>query len=117
MASVTQVLPELSGNEMTFVSGLLKDMNDNQANNFAISYRNQRKDPTMILITTLLFILGFGGINKFLTGQIGLGILYFLTWGLCGIGSIIDLINYQKNAFSYNSSIAQQIAVMAKASA
>ena len=35
-------------------------------------------------------------------GQIGMGLLYLFTGGLCLIGTIIDLINYQDLAFEYN---------------
>jgi TM2 domain-containing membrane protein YozV len=47
-----------------------------------------------------------------LTDQIGLGIIYLLTLGLCFIGTIVDLINYQKIAFEYNTKIAREIATM-----
>ncbi|MDG1689627.1 MAG: TM2 domain-containing protein, partial [Flavobacteriales bacterium] len=40
----------------------------------------------------LLLLVGVLGIHKFYLGQIGPGILYLLTGGLCGIGLIIDLI-------------------------
>jgi len=46
--------------------------------------------------------------------QIGMGILYFLTGGLCVIGTIIDLVNHRKLAFEYNSVVAQQVALMVK---
>ena len=40
----------------------------------------------------LLLLVGVLGIHKFYLGQIGPGILYLLTGGLCGIGLIIDLV-------------------------
>ena len=40
----------------------------------------------------LLILVGALGIHKFYLGQIGPGILYLFTGGLCGIGLIIDLI-------------------------
>lgn len=40
----------------------------------------------------LCLFLGFIGAHKFYEGKIGMGILYFLTLGLFGIGVIIDLI-------------------------
>lgn len=46
-----------------------------------------------------------------------MGILYFLTGGLCLIGTIIDLVNHKKMALDYNQLQAQQIATMVKASA
>ena len=45
-------------------------------------------------ITTFLicFFLGGLGVHRFMKGDIGMGILYLLTGGLCGIGWLIDLI-------------------------
>jgi hypothetical protein len=40
--------------------------------------------------------------------------LYFLTAGLCLIGTIVDLVNHRKLAFEYNSTVAQQVAMMVK---
>ena len=47
-------------------------------------------EKTVALI--LLILVGALGIHKFYLGQIGPGILYLFTGGLCGIGLIIDLI-------------------------
>ncbi|MCI9449806.1 MAG: TM2 domain-containing protein [Clostridiales bacterium] len=40
----------------------------------------------------LCFFLGILGAHKFYEGKILLGVLYFFTGGLCGIGVIIDFI-------------------------
>lgn len=40
----------------------------------------------------LCFFLGYFGIHKFYEGKVGMGILYLLTFGLCGIGWIVDTI-------------------------
>ena len=116
MANLMQIMPQLEGQEMTFVQGLIKDMSDNVAQQFATSYLSQRKDPTTLLILTLLGFIGIAGINRFLTGQIGLGILYLLTGGVCLIGTIVDLIKYKDIAFQANQKIAQQVAVMVRGS-
>ena len=47
-------------------------------------------EKTVALV--LLLLVGVLGIHKFYLGQIGAGILYLLTGGLCGIGLIIDLV-------------------------
>ena len=58
MPDILQVFPEMEGQEQLFLSGLISDMTDNQAQTFAIAYRAQRKDPTTFLICTLIgFIL------------------------------------------------------------
>ena len=116
MANVMQLLPELDGEEMMYVQNLLKDYSDQQASQFAMMYRSRRRDPQTILLVTVVGFLGFAGIQRFMTDQIGMGILYFFTAGLCFIGTIIDLINYKKIAFDYNQMQAQQLATMAKSS-
>ena len=48
------------------------------------------KDPTMMLIISIF--LGYLGIDRFMLGDIPMGILKLLTCGLCGILAIIDWI-------------------------
>ena len=110
MARIIDVLPEVSGEEMLFVQQIIKDFDDERARTFATLYRNRRRDPMLILVLTLLGFFLFAGLHRMLTDQIGMGILYFFTGGLCLIGTIVDLVNYQKLAFEYNSKIAREIA-------
>ncbi len=109
MAHILQFMPELQGQEMAFVQNLTKDYTDEQLQNFANIYRARRKDPNIILLTTLLGFVVVAGIQRFLVGQIGMGILYLFTAGLCFIGTIVDLINYQDIAFSYNQRVANEV--------
>lgn len=112
MAKVINVLPELSGEEMVYVQKLIADFDDEKAKSFATVYRARRKDPTMILVLTLLGFLGFAGIQRIITDQVGMGIVYLLTLGLCFIGTIVDLINYQKMSFEYNRRAADEVVMM-----
>jgi TM2 domain-containing membrane protein YozV len=114
MARIIDILPEVTGEEMVYIQNLIKDMNDETARSFASVYRARRKDPQLILILTLLGFVGFAGIQRFVLNQIGMGILYFFTGGLCLIGTIVDLVNYQKMAFEANRKSADEVAVMIK---
>jgi TM2 domain-containing membrane protein YozV len=114
MANVLQLLPELIGEEQAFISNIIKDMDDDSAQQFSNVYRVRRKDPQTILLLTLVGFLGIAGIQRFIVDQIGLGILYLLTGGICLIGTIVDLVNYKSIAFEYNIKQAQQIAAMVK---
>lgn len=114
MPNIFQLLPSLEGEEMAYVQSLINDMTDAQAQQFAMAYSARRKDPTTILILALVGFVGFAGLHRFMLNQIGMGILYFLTGGLCLIGTIIDLVNHRKLAFEYNSTVAQQVALMTK---
>jgi TM2 domain-containing membrane protein YozV len=114
MANVLELMPEIMGEEQMYISSIFKNLDDKQAMQFANIYRSRRKDPQIILLVTLVGFVGIAGIQRFLTDQIGLGILYLLTGGICMIGTIIDLVNYRKIAFDYNQDQANQIAIMVK---
>jgi len=116
MTNILQFMPMLEGDELVYVQGLVKDMNDNQVQQFANIYNVRRKDPQTILLVTLIGFLGVAGVQRFLTNQIGMGLLYLFTGGLCVIGTIVDLVNYRKIAFEYNYYVAQQVAGIIKAS-
>jgi TM2 domain-containing membrane protein YozV len=109
MAEIYKYLPELQGSELMMVSEITKDYSEEQMVNFANVYRSRRRDPQLILLTGILGFLGIAGVQRFLVNQIGMGILYFLTAGLCLIGTIIDLINYQTLAYEYNQKIANEV--------
>jgi TM2 domain-containing membrane protein YozV len=114
MANVYELMPEIMGEEQMYISSIIKNLDDQKAQSFANIYRSRRKDPQVILLVTLVGFLGIAGIQRFLTDQIGLGILYLLTGGICMIGTIIDLVNYKKIAFEYNQKQAAQIMMMLK---
>ena len=95
MANVLQLLPELIGEEQAFINNIIKDMDDDAAQQFSNVYRVRRKDPQTILLLTLVGFLGIAGVQRFIVDQIGMGILYLLTGGICMIGTIVDLINYK----------------------
>jgi TM2 domain-containing membrane protein YozV len=115
MAKVIEILPELQGEEMIYLQNILKDMDDVKARNFANVYRARRREPMLILVTALIGFVGFAGIHRFLMNQMGMGILYLFTAGLCFIGTIVDLVNYQKLAFEYNQKVANEVLVMINA--
>ncbi|VAX27756.1 TM2 domain family [hydrothermal vent metagenome] len=109
MANILEILPELMGEEQAYIAGVVKEMDENKARQFANAYRTRRRDPQTILLVALVGFLGIAGIQRFLVDQIGMGILYLLTGGLCLIGTIIDMVNYKKIAFEYNMKQAQEI--------
>jgi TM2 domain-containing membrane protein YozV len=109
MNRILSQMPELELEEALFIDNLLKDKSDDQLRNFAMIYRGRRRDPVIILVTTLIGFFGVAGIQRFLTNQIGMGVLYFFTGGLCAIGTIIDLINYKLNTNQYNQKVAQEV--------
>jgi TM2 domain-containing membrane protein YozV len=114
MPNAFQLMPSLEGDEMAYVQELIKDMNDSQAQQFAIAYMSRRKDPNNMLLFAVIGFLGIAGIQRFVINQVGMGLLFLFTGGLCLIGTIIDVVNHKKLAFEYNSKQAQQVAGMMK---
>lgn len=112
MADVLRFLPEIEGDEMLFIGNMMKDMNDEIAQQFSMVYRTRRRDPQTILLMALIGFIGFAGVHRFYINQIGMGLLYLLTAGLCFIGTIVDLVNYRTLALEYNQIQAQQILMM-----
>lgn len=109
MARLIDYLPELEGDEAAYISKLISTMDDDTARRFSSVYRARRKDPQTILLTAIIGFFGAAGVHRFLIGQIGMGILYLLTGGLCVIGTIVDLINYKNLAFEYNRDVAREV--------
>ncbi len=109
MDQIINYFPELDLEEATFINNLLKDHDEEDIKTFAMIYRSRRRDPQMMLVLTIVGLLGFAGIQRFMINQIGMGILYFFTGGLCLIGTIVDLVNHKSLAFEYNQRVAMEV--------
>lgn len=92
----------MEAEEFMLLKQATKDMTEEQLKQFVMVYQSRRKDPQTILIVTLLGFFVVAGIQRFMTNQIGMGVLYLFTGGLCLIGTIVDLINYKKIALEFN---------------
>jgi TM2 domain-containing membrane protein YozV len=103
------LIPGIDASELNYLQAVTKDLTEDQLKTFATLYNTERRKPDMILIGGIIGLLGIGGIQRFMVNQIGLGILYLLTIGLCYIGTIIDLVNYKKLAFEYNQEVANRV--------
>lgn len=67
---------------------------------FALISSVEFKDPTTILLVSIF--LGSLGIDRFMLGETGMGILKLLTCGVCGILTIVDWFTVQKKAKELN---------------
>lgn len=112
MAEIFNFIPEAQGQEMAVLQEVTKNYDEKQLSSFAAIYRARRRDPQMILLVTILGFIVIAGIQRFMIGQIGMGLLYLFTFGLCFIGTIIDLINYQDLAFEYNRRMIMETAAI-----
>ena len=109
-------LPGISPQEYSYLQSATQGFNEQQLRTFLMVYAGKRKNPSDILLFTLLGFLGFAGIQRFVVGQIGMGILYILTCGLCFIGTIIDLINHKQITFEHNQRMVFESMQMVKMS-
>jgi len=69
----------------------------NDLTNRNLSNSSSSKSKSVALI--LCIFLGYFGVHHFYVGKVGMGILYFFTAGLCGIGWIIDIIRILAGSF------------------
>ena len=108
------MLPGMQPDELMVVQNITKDMTEMQQQQFYAFYKGKRKDKQNLLIFTLIGFLGIAGIQRFVIGETGMGILYILTIGFCGIGTIIDLVNLDKMVSRFNKKQAMETASMVK---
>lgn len=106
------MLPGIEHEELIWLQELSKNFNPDDQQKFMILYQGRRRDPQLILILCLLGLVCFAGIHRFMLNQIGMGILYFLTGGLCLVGTIVDAINYRRLAWDYNKKMALESAAL-----
>lgn len=114
MVNIFELMPMLQGEELAYVQNTIKDMNEDQVRLFANVYNVRRKDPQLILLLAIIGFIGIAGIHRFVVGQIGMGLLYLLTGGLCFIGTIVDLVNYKRIAFEHNMMVALEVSKIVK---
>ncbi|GAB5408918.1 MAG: TM2 domain-containing protein [Balneolaceae bacterium] len=112
MSNAMDFIPEAEGDEALYLNKLFSDMTKDDIAKFANAYRARRKDPQTIMLLCLLGFFSIAGVHRMVLNQIGMGILYFLTGGLCLIGTIVDLVNHKDLTFQYNRGVAQEIRLM-----
>ncbi|HVZ97382.1 MAG TPA: TM2 domain-containing protein [Chitinophagaceae bacterium] len=105
-------LYDITPEEMITINSRTQGFSDDELTHFCMIYRSKRKDPQTILLLCLLGFVGVSGVHRFLLGQIGMGILYFFTGGLCLIGTIIDAINHKDLATEYNGKMIAETLTM-----
>lgn len=88
--------------ELLFLQNLTQELNEEEKKQFITFYSGERRDQQNLTILTIVGFFGVAGLQRFVTGEIGLGIVYLITIGFCGIGTIIDLVNIKRIAMDYN---------------
>jgi len=88
---------QLSTNEKLVIDSKIKSFTKNQIikhqkSNKSKKSSNAEGGKSWLVALLLCIFLGALGIHRFYLGYTGLGVLYLLTGGLCGIGVLVDFI-------------------------
>lgn len=87
----------LPAEKVVFLKQKLMEADDNK---FLLASSIEFKDPTTLLLVSLF--LGTLGVDRFMLGETGVGVLKLLTGGCCGVLTIIDWFSVQKKAKELN---------------
>jgi hypothetical protein len=86
---------------------LIQDFTDQQKMLFVSQFDSVKKDPGTVLILSVLF--GVWGVDRFLLGDTGMGLLKLFTFGGCGIWAMIDWFTTKGRANDFNRMRAMEI--------
>lgn len=87
----------LPAEKLVYVKERMYTMDDAK---FALTSTVEMKDPTTILLVSIF--LGSLGIDRFMIGDTGMGVLKLLTCGCCGILTIVDWFTISKKTKEKN---------------
>ena len=112
--NLVSLIPAVEPDELAYLQQVTSGLSDDKLKLFISIYNGKRKKAEIILICTILGFVCCAGIQRFIIGQIGMGILYLFTGGLCLIGTIVDVINHKQLAFEFNQQMANESMAMVK---
>lgn len=83
--------------KLMYLKDKLKTMDEEK---FSLISTIEMKDPTTILLFSLF--LGGLGVDRFMLGDTGMGVLKLLTFGVCGILTVVDWFTVTKKTKELN---------------
>jgi TM2 domain-containing membrane protein YozV len=86
---------------------MMNGLTDQQKQIFLSQFSSERKDRTTILVLSVL--LGYAGVDRFMLGDTGMGILKLLTGGCCGILWLVDIFSITSKVDDFNRNKAHEI--------
>ena len=87
----------LPADKIVFIKQKMQEVDDEK---FSLISALEYKDPMTIVLVSIF--VGSLGIDRFMLGDTGMGILKLLTMGLCGVLTIVDWFTVQKRAKDVN---------------
>ena len=112
-ANLLNLIPALEGEELVFLQYLTNDLSEQEMQNFVAIYNGKRRKTDQILLGCIIGFFGVAGVQRFMIGQNGMGLLYLFTAGFCFVGTIIDTINHKRLTFEFNQQMARESIAMA----
>jgi TM2 domain-containing membrane protein YozV len=88
----------------------MNQLPEHRRSEFQIAYQAQKKDRTVAILFSIF--LGHFGVDRFYLGQVGLGVGKLLTFGACGVWTIIDWFLIMAAADSYNYGVLHRLATL-----
>ncbi len=110
--NLINMVPAIEGEELIYLQAITKEMTEDQLVNFIALYNGKRRKSDQILLGCVLGFVCVGGIQRFMVGQNGMGILYLFTGGLCFIGTIVDTVNHKRLTYEFNQKMASECLAM-----
>ena len=108
------LIPAIEPDELAYLQAFTANLTEDKLHLFISIYNGRRKKTETILICCILGFVGVAGVQRFVIGQVGMGLLYFFTGGLCLIGTIVDILNHKTLTFEYNQQMAMEAMGMVK---
>ena len=110
--NLINLIPAIEGEELIYLQMLTKELTEEQLTNFIALYNGKRRKADQVLLGCVLGFVLVGGVQRFMVGQNGMGLLYLFTGGLCFIGTIMDTVNHKRLTFEYNQQMARESMAM-----
>lgn len=103
------LFPKISGDEYHFLIPFLSRLDEQQTKDFLRMYNDARFDRQTYILLAALGFMFTSGFQRFYIGDWGMGLIYMLTCGLFGIGSIYDIATAKDKVLAANLEKARTI--------
>jgi len=103
---IASMMDKFPAEKLMAIHDQLEKLDDNK---YIVIQSIDYKNPTVLLIISLFF--GSLGIDRFLLGEVGLGVLKLLTLGGLGIWTIIDWFTVMRRTKEWNYKKFCEIAI------